>query len=41
VRAIYVLEKLPDVSGLGLIEAGCYITISRGAVIKVSTFGIR
>jgi hypothetical protein len=24
VRAVYVLEKLPDVSGTSLIEAGCY-----------------
>ena len=24
VRAVYVLEKLPDVSGLGLVEAGRY-----------------
>jgi hypothetical protein len=24
VRADYVLEKLPDVSGPGLVEAGCY-----------------
>ena len=25
VRAVYVLEKLPDVSGPGLVEVGCYI----------------
>ena len=25
VRAVYVLEKLPDISGPGLIEAGRYI----------------
>ena len=28
VRAVYVLEKLPDVSGPGLIEAGCYRMVS-------------
>ena len=28
VRAVYVLEKLPDVSGPGLIEAGRYMIIS-------------
>ena len=28
VRAVYVLEKLPDVSGPGLIEAGRYRMVS-------------
>jgi hypothetical protein len=27
VRANYVLEKLPNVSGPGLMEAGCYTTL--------------
>jgi hypothetical protein len=27
VRAVYVLEKLPYVNGLGLKETGCYINI--------------
>jgi hypothetical protein len=27
VRAVYVLEKLTNVSGLGLEEAGCYIRV--------------
>jgi hypothetical protein len=26
VRAVYVLEKLPDISGSGLVEAGHYNT---------------
>ena len=28
VRAVYVLEKLPDVSGLSLVEVGCYRMVS-------------
>ena len=28
VRAVYVLEKLPDVSGPDLIEVGCYRMVS-------------
>ena len=28
VRAVYVLEKLSDVSGPGLVEAGCYRMVS-------------
>ena len=28
VRAVYVLKKLPDVSGPGLVEAGCYTASS-------------
>ena len=28
VRAVYVLEKLPDVSGPGLVEAGRYRMVS-------------
>jgi hypothetical protein len=27
-RAVYVLEKLPDVSGPSLVEAGCYRMVS-------------
>ena len=27
VRAVYVLEKLSDVSGPSLVEAGCYIKL--------------
>jgi hypothetical protein len=46
VRAVYVLEKLPDVSGPGLIEAGRYrmvleptLTVSRARVSQLRRHG--
>ena len=46
VRAVYVLEKLPDVSGPGLVEAGHYrmvseptLVISRARVSQLRSHG--
>ena len=33
VRAVYVLEKLPDVSRPGLIEVGCYKMVSEPTLV--------
>ena len=33
VRAVYVLEKLPDVSGPGLVEAGRYRMVSEPTLV--------
>ena len=33
VRAVYILEKLPDVSGPDLVEAGCYRMISEPTLV--------
>jgi hypothetical protein len=32
-RAVYILEKLSDVSGLGLIEAGRYRMVSEPTLV--------
>ena len=37
VRANYVLEKLPDVSGLGLVEAERYIMVSELTLVVSRT----
>jgi len=37
VRADYVLEKLPDVSGLDLVEAGRYIMVSELTLVVSRT----
>jgi hypothetical protein len=46
VRAVYVLEKLPDVSGPGLVEVGHYrmvseltLTVSRARVSQLRRHG--
>jgi hypothetical protein len=46
VRVVYVLEKLPDVSGPSLVEAGCYkmvseptLAISRARVSQLRKHG--
>jgi hypothetical protein len=33
VRAVYVLEKLPDLSGPGPVEAGCYRMVSEPTLV--------
>ena len=35
-RVVYVLDKLPDVSGPGLREAGRYIMVSRDSPTRTS-----
>ena len=32
VRAVYILEKLPDISGSGLVEAGRYRMVSESTL---------
>jgi hypothetical protein len=47
VRTVYVLEKLPDISGSGLVEAGCYrmvlestLVVSRARVSQLRRHGV-